>query len=61
MKVENLVKTKNWNLGGLENGLNGFFFFNECNAKRGNHFFFHIKNPICKCVTHSLRCRHCSS
>lgn len=27
MKVENLVKTKNWNLGGLENGLNGFFFF----------------------------------
>lgn len=38
MKVENLVKTENWNLGGLENGLNGFFF-NECNAKRGNHFF----------------------
>ena len=27
MKVENLVKTENWNLGGLENGLNGFFFF----------------------------------
>lgn len=39
MKVENLVKTENWNLDGLENGLNVFFFFNECNAKRGNHFF----------------------
>lgn len=39
MKVENLMKTENWTLGGLENGLNGFFFFNECNAKRGNHFF----------------------
>lgn len=39
MKVENLVKTENWNLGGLENGLNVFFFFNECNAKGGNHFF----------------------
>ena len=41
MKVENLVKTENWNLGGLENGLNGFFFF----------FFFFLTSVTRSVVT----------
>ena len=52
MKVENLVKTENWNLGGLENGLN-VFFFNECNAKRGNHFFSTLRIQYAN-MCHSL-------
>ena len=40
MKVENLVKTENWNLGGLENGLNGFFFF----------FFFFLLTSVTRSV-----------
>lgn len=52
MKVENLVKTENWNLGGLENGLNGFFFLTSVTRSVVTIFFPHWESNMQMC--HSL-------